>query len=143
VSGLYASDQPVKLSTEQCAQLLGQVSATVALDDLRAGPEQVGYLLDVLSGCALVIGSAQPMLGRHGSSHRLEGLPEHGALTLIADGIGRPLGGEELTAARRLASAVDGQPLHLRQCAALARDDRHSLEALARQRVTIPRSWTI
>jgi len=31
---------PVKLSPQQCAQLLRQVSATVALDDLRAGPDQ-------------------------------------------------------------------------------------------------------
>ena len=67
VAKLYVSDQPVKLTPQQCARLLGQVSAVIAVDDLRASPDQVGYLLDVLSGCSLVIGSPRPVLGRRGS----------------------------------------------------------------------------
>ena len=85
-----------------------------------------------------MIGSAQPVLGRHGSSRMLGGLPEDSALALVAGDLGRPLTAEELAAARRLVSAVEGQPLHLRQGAALAREGRHSLRSLARQAVHDP-----
>ena len=138
VAKLYVCDQPVKLTPQQCAQLLGQVSAVVAVDDLRASPDQVGYLLEVLSGCSLVIGSAQSVLGPRGSSRKLGGLPEGSALALVVGDLGRSLTAEELAAARRLVAAVDGQPLHLRQCAALAREGRHSLRELARQAVRDP-----
>ena len=84
-----------------------------------------------------MIGSAQPVLGRHGSSRMLGGLPEQSALALVAGDLGRPLTAEEFAAARRLVSAVEGQPLHLRQGAALARR-RHSLRSLARQAVHDP-----
>jgi Putative Ig domain len=133
VARLYVCDEPVKLTPQECARLLGQASAVIAVDDLRASPEQVGYLLDLLPGCRLVIGSDEPVLGGRGSSHRLGGLPEEAALELIAGDLGRPLTGEEQTAARHLVAAVQGQPLHLRQCAALARDGGHSLPSLARQ----------
>ena len=36
-------------------------------------------------------------------------------------------------AARRPVTVVKGQPLHLRQCAALAREGKHSLRSLAEQ----------
>ena len=133
VERLYICDQPVKPTPPECARLLGQISGVVAIDDLDASPDRVGYLLEVLSGCSLVIGSARPVLGRHGSSHKLDGLPEQTALALIADGLGRELTAEERAAAGRLATAVDGQPLHLRQCAALAREGRHTLRSLAQQ----------
>jgi hypothetical protein len=138
VAKLYVCDQPVKLTPQQYAQLLGQVSAVVAVDDLRASPDQVGYLLEVLSGCSLVIGSAQPVLGPRGSSRKLGGLPEESALALIVGDLGRSLTAEELAAARRLVAAVDGQPLYLRQCAALAHEGRHSFRSLARQAVHDP-----
>ena len=133
VARLYVCDQPVKLTPQDCARLLGQVSAVIAIDDLRAGPDQVGYLLEVMPGCSLVIGSAEPVLADRGSSRHLGGLPEETALALVADDLGRPLTAEERDAARRLVAAVKGQPLHLRQCAALAREGRHSLRSLARQ----------
>jgi hypothetical protein len=68
VARLDTCDRPVKLTPGQCAQLLGQVSAVIAVDDLSAGPEKVGYLLDVLRGCRVVIGSARPVPGRRGTS---------------------------------------------------------------------------
>ena len=133
VSRLYVFDRPVKLTQPECGQLLGQVSAVVAIDDLRVSADQLDYVLEVLSGCSLVIGSAQPVLGRRGSSRQLDGLPDEGALALVADNLGRPLTADEVAAARSLVAAVDGQPLHLRQCAALMREGRHSLGSLARQ----------
>jgi Putative Ig domain len=133
VAQLFSSDQPVKLTREQCAQLLGQVSAVIALDDISLGPGQVSYLLDVLAGCQVVLGSTGPVLGRRGSSQDLPGLYGDAALALIAGDLGRPLTGEELPAASELTDAVDGQPLHLRQAAALVREGRHSFQSLARK----------
>ena len=130
---LYVFDQPVKLTPQECARVLGQVSAVIAIDDLRARPDQIAYLLEVLPGCSLVIGSPDPVLGDRGSSHRLAGLPEETALALLADDLGRPLSGDESDAARRLVAVVKGQPLRLRQSAALAREGKHSLQSLARQ----------
>ena len=133
VTRLYVCDQPVKLTPQECARLLSQVSAVIAIDDLSASPKQVTYLLGLLSRCSLVIGSADPLLGGSGSSHRLGGLPEENALTLLADHLGHSLNGGERDAARRLVTVVKGQPLHLRQCAALAREGKHSLRSLAQQ----------
>ena len=79
VRRLYVVDRPVKLTQPECGQLLGQVSAIVAIDDLRVSADQVGYLLEILSGCSLVIGSAQPVLGRRGGSRQLDGLPDESA----------------------------------------------------------------
>lgn len=93
VPTLYICDQPVKLTPRECAQILGQVSAVVAIDDLSARADQVNYLLEVLSNCSLVISSAQPVLD---SSRKLDGLPEESALPLVAEGLGRPLTAEEL-----------------------------------------------
>ena len=56
VTQLFSSNRPVKLIPEQCAQLLGQVSAVIAVDDISFGPDQVSYLLDMLAGCSVVLG---------------------------------------------------------------------------------------
>ena len=138
VAQLFSSDQPVKLTREQCAHLLGQVSAVVALDDISLGPGQVSYLLDVLAGCNVVVGSASPVLGRRGGSQDLPGLSDGAALALLTGDLGRPLTSQEIPAARELAGAVDGQPLHLRQAAALVRDGRHSFQSLARKAARDP-----
>ena len=138
VSELYSSDQRVKLTPAECAQLLGQAGLIIAVDDAPADPARVGYLLDVLSGCSLVIGSARRVPVRGASSHDLTGLPVDAALSLLAADLGRPLTSQELPAARNLAAAVDGQPLHLKQTAALVREGSHSLASLARQAAADP-----
>jgi hypothetical protein len=131
VEAFYTADQRVKPMPDQCAQLLGQVRALVVLDDVLLDREQIEYVLRVLPGCSLVFSSLQPVLGRYGSSHSLAGLPDDAALQLVARDLGRPLTSLELAAVKRLAAAVDGQPLHLRQAAALVREDQLSFAALA------------
>src|SRR5215470_6970804 len=138
VAQLYSSDRPVKLTPGECAQLLGQARLIIAIDDAPADPAQVGYLLEVLSGCSLVLGSTRRVAVRGGSSHRLAGLPVDAALSLLATGLGRSLTSQELPAARDLAVAVDGQPLHLKQAAALVREGPHSLASLASQAAADP-----
>jgi hypothetical protein len=132
VAELFTSDPPVKPTAEQCAQLLGQVRTMIVLDDVMLDPGQVEYLLRVLAGCSLVLASRRPVLGRHGSSHILAGLASNSAVDLITSELGRQLTGTELAAAEHLVAAVDGQPLHLRQAAALVRENGLSFERLAR-----------
>ena len=131
VDQLYVSDQRVKLTPEQCAQLLSQVRAVIALDDIDLDAKQVDYLLSILPRCSLVLSSARPILGRHGMSLALGGLPDNAAVQLVSRDLGRVLTGSELAAVTRLVAAVDGQPLHLRQAAALVRERGRSFDELA------------
>src|SRR6266511_1312117 len=133
VDELYTADQPIKPTPEQCTQLLGQVQALILLDDVLLDPGQVEQLVHALPGCILVLGSPRPVLGRHGRSQILAGLPDDAALELVTRDLGRPLGNRELPAAKRLVAAVDGQPLHLRQAAALVREDGLSFATLAKK----------
>jgi beta-lactam-binding protein with PASTA domain len=138
VTRLYQSARPVKLTPAECAHLLGRESLVATVDDAPANAAQVGYLLDVLPGGRFVLGGNTRALVRGGGSHELPGLPASAALSLLAAGLGRALTREELPAARKLAAAVDGQPLHLKQAAALARTGAHSLAALAAQAADDP-----
>ena len=129
---LYTSDPPVKPTPEQCAQLLRRAGAMIVLDDVALDPGQVEYLLRMLAGGGLVLASQRPVLGRHGISLALAGLSDDAAVELVTAELGRPLTGEELGSVRRLIAAVDGQPLHLRQAAALIREQGMPPERIAR-----------
>ena len=138
VTELYRSERSVKLTPDECTQLLRQARLVVAVDDAPADPAQVGYLLDVLPGCRFVFGCATRVPVRGGSSHDLPGLPADAALALFTADLGRVLTSQELRVARNLAVAVDGQPLHLKQAAALVREGSHSLASLAQQAAEDP-----
>jgi beta-lactam-binding protein with PASTA domain len=138
VTELYRSEQRVKLTPAECAQLLHQESLVIAVDDAPSDPAQLGYLLDVLPGSRFVFGCGTGVPVRSGSSRELPGLPVDAALSLLTVELGRALTGEELAAARDLAASVGGQPLHLKQAAALVRGGSHSLTALARQAADDP-----
>jgi hypothetical protein len=132
VDALYTADSPFKPTAEQRVQLLARVRALVLLDDVTLGPAQLREVLDALPGCAVVVGSDRSVLGRRGRSITLTGLPNHEALEVLRRDLGRDLTGPERADAGRLCELVDGQPLHLRQAAALVREGRHSLADLAR-----------
>ncbi len=131
VAELYTCDVPVKPTPDQCAQLLGQVQALIALDDVGLKPGQVEQLLRVLPGCSLLLSSRGAVLGRHGRSYGLAGLRDDWAAELVTRDLGRQLTRAEQAAVSRLIAAVDGQPLHLRQAAALVRENEHSFQELA------------
>jgi hypothetical protein len=130
VGELYTADQPVKLTPDQCAEVLSQVHALVAIDDVTLTRAQADYLQSVLPGCSVLLSSQYPVLGQD-DSHQLAGLPDDAALQMVIDDLGRPLSADEMADARRLIHAVDGQPLHLRQATALVREDGQSFAALA------------
>jgi hypothetical protein len=125
VGELYTADQPVKLTPDQCAEVLSQVHALVAFDDVTLTRAQADYLQSVLPECSILLSSRYPVLGQD-DSHQLTGLPQDAALQMVIDDLGRPLSADEMAGARRLIDAVDGQPLRLRQATALVREDQQS-----------------
>jgi len=132
VDALYTADPPFKPTPEQRAQLLAQARALVLLDDVTLGPSQLREVLDALPACSIVLGSDRPVLGRRGRSVPLTGLPGAVALDLLRRDLGRDFTAPERADAERLCELVDGQPLHLRQAAALVREGRYSFADLAR-----------
>jgi hypothetical protein len=130
VGELYTADQPIKLTPDQCAEILGRVHALVAADDVTLTRGQADYLQSVLPGCGVLLSSQHPVLSQD-DSHQLTGLPADAALQLVIDDLGRPLSADEMADVRRLIDAVDGQPLLLRQATTLVREGRQSFAALA------------
>ena len=132
VSAAFASEGTIRPTLSLSAQLLATLQAVVVLDDVRSDPEVISYLVTAMPGCSVVVGAARHLL-KDGSapSHRLSGLPEDAGLALLARDLARPVNTNELPAARRLWSAVEGQPLHLRQAAALVRAAEHTFAELA------------
>jgi hypothetical protein len=133
VAAMYVPDRAAVPTNDECLQLLGQARAVVVLDDFLAGPDHLRYLLRIMPACCLVIGSPRPLLSPGSASHTLRGLTKAAACELIGSELRRTLAPTERKALIRLIAAVDGQPLHLRQAAALVRSGEHSFAALAAQ----------
>ncbi|MFG2730016.1 hypothetical protein [Streptomyces canus] len=133
VGELFTTAEPVRLTSPECEQILGHANAVIALDDVGFAPERVEYLRRVMPGCALIIGSQQPVLGSQGETHALGGLAASVAVSLLAQELRRSIGLPEYAAARSLIDAVDGQPLHIRQAAALIGSGEQSFASLAQR----------
>jgi Divergent InlB B-repeat domain len=128
---LYTADQPVRPTPEQRTSLLTQARAVVVLDDLILESDWLDELLATLPQCLVLLASEQPVLDAGGVSVPLGGLAEAAALQLVARDLGRPLEQSERDDAARLCAAVHGQPLRLRQAAALAASGEQTLRNLA------------
>ena len=131
VDQLYVSEQRIRLTAPETAQVLGQLRAVVVLDDVAVSAEEAGYILAVLPRCSIVLGSLRPVFGRYGASQALPGLSEHASLELVTGILGRPPGTAEYLEAMRFVASVHGQPLRLKQAAALVRCDQRSFAELA------------
>ncbi|HEU5469141.1 MAG TPA: hypothetical protein VFV67_00695 [Actinophytocola sp.] len=111
---------------------LSGVRATLLLDDVSLGPDELREVLDDLPRCTVIIGCNRPLLGRRGRSILLTGLPTDLARQALCRYLGRDLTAAERVDADRLCRLVGGQPLRLRQAAALVRDGRHQFGHLTR-----------
>lgn len=129
---LYPTERPVKATPKQRSRPLTRIRPLLVLDDVAWDAEETEYLLQSLSGCDLVLGSDRPRLGSHGRSQVLPGLSGDAALILLQHDLGRGLTAAELPAAWQIVTTVGGQPLRLRQAAALVRTGGESFAALAR-----------
>ncbi|MDV7220330.1 hypothetical protein [Streptomyces prunicolor] len=133
VGELFTSAEPVQLTSSECAQVLGHANSVIALDDVLLTPEWAEYLRRIMPGCALIIGSQQPVLSDQEEMYALGGLAESAAMSLFFQELGRPIGHSEYAAAQSLIDTVAGQPLHIRQAAALIRSGEHSFASLAQR----------
>jgi CARDB len=131
VDQLYVSDRRIKLTSTELGRLLGQLRAVVILDDLLLNSEEAEFILGMLPRCSVVTGSPRAILDRPRTSRPLPGLSETAALDLVSGCLARAPSGAEQLQARRLIAAVHGQPLHLKQAAALVRSGQHTFEELA------------
>ena len=131
IGALFTADQPVRPTPQQRASLLSNVRAVVVLDDVTQEPHQLTELTAALPQCLVLTGSDQPVLDADGVSVALAGLAGPAGLQLLVRDLGRPLGQDEADDAARLCAAVRGQPLRLRQAAALAATGQHTLQRLA------------
>lgn len=130
-AAFYESDRPMVPTPEQGAEALAGVAAVIVLDDVMGGFEQVEPLIGNLPGSSFVFSSPQPFLGRHGVSQSLPGLSDDAARELVAHELDKPLTELERSAVTRFVDAVEGQPLRLRQAAALVRADEYAFDELS------------
>jgi len=128
---LYIADQPYRPTPQERASLFSNVRAVVVLDDVPPEFRKLAAVLAALPRCLLLLGSEQPVLDGGGMSVALPGLATPAGLQLLARDRGRPLSPGEIADAARLCAAVRGQPLRLRQAAALATTGQHTLRGLA------------
>jgi hypothetical protein len=128
-----ARGQRIKLTSGEAARLLVQARAVICLDDVGCTTPQLAWLLRALSGCAVVLASDRPRLERYVHHLTLAGLSDADAAALIVKDLGRSLTQAERAAVSRVVTAVHGQPLRLRQAAALVRAGEQSFAALAQQ----------
>jgi hypothetical protein len=130
IDALFLTDQPIKFTPEFSTQLLANTRPVVVLDDVTLSPDVLAQLLRSLSSCGVVVGTDQPTIG---VSEVLPGLPSEAALALVSQDLGRQPTPAELPAIRQLAATVNGQPLLLRQAAALVRAGERTFATLAQQ----------
>ncbi|MEV6496604.1 choice-of-anchor D domain-containing protein [Streptomyces prunicolor] len=138
VDRLYSCSEPVKVTRAECEQIIRGCHALVVIDDVPPGSRIPNDLAVVLHGRGLVVGSTQPVLAGLGSSMRLPGLPADAAFDLYMRSLGRQLGESELADTQRLLAALDGQPLHIKQAAALVRAGDFTASRLAEEAATDP-----
>ncbi|WP_332880965.1 choice-of-anchor D domain-containing protein [Streptomyces sp. NBC_00564] len=119
---LFTAPEPVKPTRAECEQLIRDCRTLVVLDDVPPGSRIPHHLATVLTGYGhLVTSSVGPVLTGLGQSWTLPGLPADAAFTLFTQSLDRPILHTELPYVHRLLEAVAGQPLHIKQAAALLR----------------------
>ncbi|MER7820049.1 ATP-binding protein, partial [Streptomyces sp. NPDC096153] len=105
-------------SAAELRRLMAGVTATVVLDDLEAEAGDLATILDALPSATLLCASGRRTLLGEGRALALGGLTYEDALTLMSQGLGRPLEAAEEAVADQLWRATSGAPLPLLRAAA-------------------------
>ncbi|WP_406349785.1 choice-of-anchor D domain-containing protein [Streptomyces sp. NBC_00658] len=138
---LFTAPEPVKPTRAECEQLIRGCRTLVVLDDVPSGSHIPHHLATALTGYGhLVTGSVGPGLTGLGQSWTLPGLPADAAFTLFAQSLDRAITDTELPYVNRLLEAVAGQPLHIKQAAALLRAGEFTARRLAEEAEADPES---
>ncbi|WJV47321.1 hypothetical protein [Streptomyces flavofungini] len=105
-------------SATELRRLMAAVTVTVVLDDLEAEAADLDAVLDALPSSVLLYAGGQRTLLGKGRALPLGGLGHEDALTLLSQGLGRPLEAAEEAVAEELWRATGGAPLPLLRAAA-------------------------
>jgi len=128
----YECDRVCKPTESEIRRSLQEIHALILLDDVDIPPDEVEQVLDVAPRSAFALATRR--FDRLGEARalRLEGLSPEDAILFLEREIGRVLEDGERPAAATVYAGLEGEPLRIRQAAALVRDRAISLEEVAR-----------
>jgi hypothetical protein len=129
----FESDPPTKVTDAEVRHGLQGKRALILLDDVEITREEVEALLNAAPACTFVLASDERRLWGEGRAVALRGLPPDDGVQLMERELGKDLSQPEEQVAERICTALDGNPLHILQAAALVRDQNQPLDAVADQ----------
>jgi hypothetical protein len=133
----YECNPPLKVSGGEIRRDLKQKQALVIIDSFGLERDDAQALILAAPGCHFVIASSERTLWE-GKPFPLKGLPVEDAIALVELELDRRLDGEERAAAEKLCTRLQGHPLNIRMQASGVREQRCSLEDVARGEVSPP-----
>ena len=119
----YVCKPPFVVSPEHAARELAEKRALVVVDSVELDRDEVQRLVTAAPGSRFIVASRQRVLW-DGDQLLLHGLTAEFALALLERELGRLLRPGERAAAERLCALLSGNPLAIRQAAALIADGR-------------------
>ncbi len=128
----YESSDVFKPTETQIRRALQETQALILLDDVDLPQEELDHVLDVAPRSAFAIVTREPRQGSGVRAVVIRGLPGGDAALLLEREVGRTLNVSERSAAAALCASLEGQPLRIRQVAAIVRDQGVAIEQLAR-----------
>ena len=128
----YECDRICKPTETEIRRSLQEIQALILLDDVEVPSDEMEQVLEVAPRSAFALASRQRERSGDARALRLEGLPPDQALLLLEREVGRALEDVERDVAAIVCARLEGEPLRIRQAAALVRDRRISFEEVAR-----------
>ena len=109
------------------------IRAFIILDNFSLTREETQILLDTVPNCVFLMASNERHLWERGNAIHLTGLPLDEAITLFQQQSGRKISRSELPFVKSICNAFQGNPLHIIQAAAQVRDEKISVQKVARK----------
>ncbi len=124
----HETDEFYKPTDDEIRRGLQETHALILLDDVHCAPDELEQVLDTAPRSVFVAATRERRLWGEARSFALKGLPVEDAASLFEREFGRPLDETERSAAAALCSALGGNPLRIRQAAAVIREQGCSLD---------------
>lgn len=118
----HETDEFYKPTEAEIRRGLQDTHALILLDDVHLAPDELEQVLDIAPRAAFVVATRERRLWGEARSFVLKGLPAEDAVSLFEREFERSLEATEQSAAAALCSAVGGNPLRIRQAAAVICD---------------------
>ena len=128
----YESSGVFKPTETQIRRALQETQALILLDDVDLPQDELDQVLDIAPRSAFAIVTREPRQGSEVRAIVIRGLPAGDAALLLEREVGRTLNVSERSAAAALCASLEGEPLRIRQVAAIVRDQGVAIEELAR-----------